>query len=66
MKPYIIAKKCPAQNTICTAIKSCQQNAVSYIEDNDEPLGGRIVFNYDKGCGTCVKVCSSQVIGMKD
>ena len=52
MKPYLIKQKCPAQSMICTTIKNCKTGAISYIEDEDEPLGGKIIFNYDlcEGC----------------
>ena len=44
MKPFVIKQKCPAQSLICTAIKNCQYNAISYVEDEEEPLGGKIVL----------------------
>lgn len=67
MKPYIIENKCLAQSMICTAIKNCKTGAVAYIEDEDEPLGGKIVFDYNlcTGCGTCKEVCCGSAIEMK-
>lgn len=67
MKPSIIKQKCPAQSMICTAIKNCSKGAISYFEDEDEPLGGRIVFDYElcEGCGTCAEVCCGSAIEMK-
>ena len=67
MKPFLIKKKCPAQSMICTAIKNCNSGAISYVEDDDEPLGGKIVFDYDKcqGCGRCAEVCCGSAIEMR-
>ncbi|MCX7710227.1 MAG: hypothetical protein N2484_10320 [Clostridia bacterium] len=67
MKPYINNRKCYVDPNLCTAIKSCTQNAISYFEDEDAPLGGRIEFDYDqcKECGTCAKECCGNAIDMK-
>ncbi len=35
-------RKCPAQADICTVIKACPNEAIRYVEDEQEPLGGRI------------------------
>lgn len=50
MKPYINNRKCYVNPRICKAIKSCTQSAISYIEDKNEPLEGRIVFD----CGDAI------------
>jgi len=41
--------------------------AISYIEDEEELLGGKIVFDYNlcKSCGTCAEVCWGSAIEMK-
>lgn len=64
MRPYINEKKCYVNPQICTAIKGCDQNAISYIEDDEEPLGGKIIFDYEKcnECGNCAKVCCGDAI----
>lgn len=67
MKPFLLKERCPAQSMICTVIKGCEHGAVSYVEDDDEPLGGRIVFDYDKckECGTCANVCCGKAVEMR-
>lgn len=67
MKPYINNRECYVDPLICTAIKICAQKAISYIKDEEQPLGGLIVFDYDKciECGTCAKECCGDAIDMK-
>ncbi|MCG1013204.1 4Fe-4S binding protein [Tepidanaerobacter sp. GT38] len=52
---------------ICKAIIACLNHAISYVEDDDEPLGGRIEIDYAKctGCGTCAKECCGMAIIME-
>lgn len=67
MKPVINKRKCSAQKDICTAIKVCSLGAIQYVEDEEEPLGGRIVIDYllcDE-CGLCATTCCGQAIDMK-
>lgn len=67
MRPYINDRQCYVDPRICTAIKACPQNAISYIENEDLPLGGKIIFDYEKcqECGICADVCCGQAIEMK-
>jgi Pyruvate/2-oxoacid:ferredoxin oxidoreductase delta subunit len=67
MKPSLIARRCPAQETICKAIAACPQSAVIYVADEAEPLGGKIIFDYDRcdGCGLCASECCGSAIEMK-
>lgn len=67
MRPYIVKVKCAAQENICPPIKDCPNNAIYYITDDDEPIGGRIEFNYEicGGCGKCVDVCCGNCIEMR-
>jgi hypothetical protein len=47
MKPYLIDRKCPAQEDICKAIQACPVvGAIYYIADEKAKLGGRILFDY--------------------
>jgi ferredoxin len=68
--PRIIEKihkrKCPAQRDICKAIAACPRGAISYVEEAQEPLGGKIFFDYDKCdvCGQCVTECCGAAIEM--
>ncbi|NSW93016.1 MAG: hypothetical protein HPY74_20645 [Firmicutes bacterium] len=68
MKPIIIKAKCPAQAMICKAIRACKNEAVKYIEDENEPLGGRIEIDYNKCevCGTCAEECCGNAIVMAE
>ena len=68
MKPQLITRRCPAQQAMCKAIPACATDAIYYIEDENEPLGGKILFDYDKctGCGLCVDACCGHAIEMVD
>ena len=59
-------RRCPVQRAVCTVIPACPLGAVSYVEDEAAPLGGRIVFDYDKcdGCGQCATVCCGKAVEM--
>jgi Pyruvate/2-oxoacid:ferredoxin oxidoreductase delta subunit len=67
MKPFIDKTRCAAQSQICPPIKECPTQAVIYVEDEDEPLGGRIAIDEEKctSCGLCVSICCGQCIEMK-
>ncbi len=67
MKPFIIKEKCAAQPNICPPMKSCSNNAFYYVEDEDEPIGGRIEIDYTKcnECGLCVDKCCGNCIEMR-
>lgn len=67
MKPIINKRKCPAQKEICTAIPACTNQALSYLVDDNEPLGGRIVLDEAlcNACGLCVEACCGQAIQME-
>ena len=66
MQPVLLKYKCAAQKEICTAIKACLAGAIVYVDDEDEPLGGKIVFDLDRcnGCGKCAEVCCGDAIEM--
>ena len=67
MKPWIDKARCAAEPKICPPIKECPAQAVSYVEDEDEPIGGRIVIDAElcTGCGLCVNICCGHCIEMK-
>jgi ferredoxin len=52
---------------MCKAIQACPAGAITYVEDENEPLGGRIVFELSKcdGCGKCAVACCGQAVEMK-
>jgi len=52
---------------IIPPIKECPEKAVTFVEDEDEPIGGRIVIDDEKctGCGLCVNICCGHCIEMK-
>lgn len=64
MKPVVDSRKCPAQEKICLAIPACPENAIRYVVDVTQKLGGRIVFDYDRcnACGACVTACCGTAI----
>ena len=66
MKPVINKRKCPAQNELCKVIPACPSGAISYIADENEPLGGKIVIDQAlcNECGQCVEDCCGQAIEM--
>ena len=66
MKPVVNKRKCPAQANICTVIKTCPYGAIRYVEDVQEPLGGRIVIDEAlcDGCGLCASECCGHAIEM--
>ena len=52
------------QRDLCKAIKVCATGAIYYVEDENEPLGGRILFDYGKcdECGQCAVECCGHAI----
>ena len=67
MKPVLDERKCPMQGQICKAIPACPEDAILYIADKTAPLGGRIVFDYEKcnECGLCITECCGNAIELK-
>lgn len=67
MFPFIIKERCAAQPGICPPIRTCPQNAFVYVEDEDEPIGGRIEIDLEKcdSCGKCVAICCGHCIEMR-
>ena len=67
MKAVLNQRKCPAQAQICKAIPACPEGAITYIVDDEAPLGGRIIFDETRctGCGTCVEACCGAAIDLK-
>jgi Pyruvate/2-oxoacid:ferredoxin oxidoreductase delta subunit len=55
------------QAQICLAIPACTEGAILYVADETAPLGGRIVFDYEKcnECGICVTECCGDAIELK-
>jgi len=68
MKPVLNKRRCSAQEQICLAIPACSQRAVYYVQDEEEPLGGRIEFDYTRcdGCGKCAEECCGQAVEMRE
>jgi len=67
MQPVIIKERCAAQPDICPPMKQCPQQAVYFVEDEDEPIGGRVEIDIDKcdGCGKCAEICCGSCIEMR-
>jgi Pyruvate/2-oxoacid:ferredoxin oxidoreductase delta subunit len=68
MKPVIDKRRCSALESVCLAIPACPNRAIAYVEDDEEPLGGRIVVDYAlcDECGACVAECCGEAIQMRD
>lgn len=66
MTPIINKRKCPAQKELCKVIPACPSGAISYVEDENEPLGGKIVIDevLCTECGICVVECCGSAIVM--
>lgn len=64
MKAYIDKQKCASDPRMCNPLKQCPAGAISWIEDDDEPLGSRMEVDDDKcsGCGSCVGSCCGNCI----
>ncbi len=64
MTPTINKRKCPAQNELCKAIPACPTGAITYVEDEQEPMGGKIVIDVAlcNDCGACIEACCGQAI----
>lgn len=67
MKAYIDKRKCASDNRICKPMKECPAGAISWVEDEEEPLGSRMEIDQDKcnGCGLCVSLCCGHCIEIK-
>jgi ferredoxin len=68
MEPVLDKRRCPVQPQMCKAIPACPTGAITYVEDEEEPLGGRIEFDLSKcdGCGKCAEECCGKAIEMKE
>ena len=60
----IIKEKCPAQKEICQPLLQCPRQAITYVEDFNEMMGGRMEIENTKcdGCAICVDLCCGQAI----
>jgi ferredoxin len=67
MTAIINKRKCPAQNDLCKAIPACPTGAITYVVDENEPLGGRIVIDASlcNNCEACIEACCGQAIEME-
>ena len=67
MKAYIDKQKCASEKSICQPLKDCSKGAISWVEDDDEPLGSRMEVDDEKcdGCGICVQLCCGQCIEIR-
>lgn len=67
MKPFLLTRKCYVQKEICTAIKVCPVSAITFQADESEPLGGKILFDWETctGCGLCARECCGEAVEMR-
>jgi Pyruvate/2-oxoacid:ferredoxin oxidoreductase delta subunit len=57
----------PFKSDIYPSLKSCPNNAIYYVEDEEELLGGRMEIDSGKckGCGKCAELCCGKCIELK-
>jgi len=67
VKPVLDTRHCSVDPNFCTVIPACPQQAIEYVKDDEEPIGGRIAFDLEKcdGCGICATVCCGSAISMQ-
>lgn len=67
MKAILDKSRCMSENRICKPLKECPAEAITWTEDEDEPLGSRMEINEEKctGCGLCVDLCCGHCIELK-
>jgi len=67
VKAYIDKRKCSSDNRICKPLAECPEKAISWVEDEDEPLDSRMEIDGDKctGCGICVPLCCGDCIEVR-
>lgn len=67
MKAYIDKQKCASDSRICRPLKECPSSAITWIEDDDEPLGSRMEVDSGQcdGCGICVELCCGHCIDIR-
>lgn len=68
MKAVLDARKCPAQQMMCKPLQVCAAGAITYVADEDLPLGGRIAIDEARcdGCGECAPACCGHCIEMRE
>jgi len=67
MKAVIDKQKCASDPRMCKPLKDCPTGAISWVEDDDEPLGSRMEIDESKcsGCGLCVELCCGSCIEVR-
>jgi len=67
MKAYIDKRKCASEKSLCKPLTECPEKAITWIEDDDEPLGSRMEINEEKctGCGICVPLCCGDAMEVR-
>ena len=67
MKAFIDKRKCASEKSLCKPLAECPEKAVSWTEDDDEPLGSRMEIDEERctGCGICVPLCCGDCIEIR-
>ena len=67
MRASIDKRKCLSERRICKPLTECPVQAISWVEDEEEPLGSRMELDETKctGCGICVSLCCGDAIEMR-
>ena len=66
-KPVMDKRFCPVDPDFCKVMAACPQQAIIFVRNEDEPIGGQIEFDDEKcdGCGACAEVCCGHAIAMR-
>jgi len=67
MKATIYRRKCASEKQLCKPLTECPEKAITWVENDDEPLGSRMEIDNEKctGCGICVPLCCGDCIELK-
>ena len=67
MRAYIHKDKCASDQRICRPLAECPEGAISWVQDDEEPLGSRMEVDGKAcvGCGVCVSLCCGDCIELR-
>ena len=67
MKPFIDARKCPILEDMCTIVRACPREAVSFLPAEKDGEAAQIKIDYERcdGCGECARACCGSAVEMR-